>query len=123
MSCTTPTSTRSRNPMNRRELLSALAMLGGTPAALSVRSASAQQVAAEAVVAPGVASGDPLSDRVILWTRVTPQRLTGQIDGQWRIASDERMQRVIQRGRFRTDAARDFTVKIDATGLKPGETY
>jgi alkaline phosphatase D len=108
--------------MNRRELLTALAMLGSAPA-FSIRTASAQSVRTDAVFAHGVASGDPLSDRVILWTRVTPPRSANVIDGQWRIASDERMQRVVQRGRFRTDAMRDFTVKIDASGLEPGETY
>jgi alkaline phosphatase D len=45
------------------------------------------------------------------------------IEGRWRIATDERMQRVIQRGRFTTSALKDFTVKIDARGLQPGETY
>lgn len=108
--------------MNRRELVTALTMLGCTPAGL-LRSAHAQQLDTDAVFAHGVASGDPLSDRVILWTRITPQRLGDTVEVQWRIASDERMQRVLQRGRLRSDAMRDFTVKVDAKGLRPGETY
>ncbi|MDO6575476.1 PhoD-like phosphatase N-terminal domain-containing protein, partial [Staphylococcus pasteuri_A] len=35
----------------------------------------------------GVASGDPLADAVILWTRVTPAR-TGNIKVAWEIATD-----------------------------------
>jgi alkaline phosphatase D len=108
--------------MNRRELVTALAMLGCTPGGL-LRSAHAAQLDTDTVFAHGVASGDPLSDRVILWTRVNPQRLGDTVEVQWRIGSDERMQRVLQRGRVRTDAMRDFTVKVDAQGLRPGETY
>jgi phosphodiesterase/alkaline phosphatase D-like protein len=35
----------------------------------------------------GVASGDPMSDRVIIWTRVTPDSLwTGPVVVSWRVA-------------------------------------
>ena len=72
----------------------------------------------------GVASGDPLRDRVILWTRVTPA--TGRqriVDVEWMVARDARMSRVVGRGSTRTSAARDYTVKIDAGELEPGATY
>ncbi len=98
-------------------------MLGLTPAGLRAGRAEAMENDVRLVFAHGVASGDPLSDRVILWTRITPQRMQETIEGQWRVATDEKMQRVIQRGRFATDVMRDFTVKIDARGLKPGQTY
>ena len=36
----------------------------------------------------GVASGDPLRDRVIIWTRVTPQDSVPSIDVQWQVSTD-----------------------------------
>lgn len=71
----------------------------------------------------GVSSGDPLHDRVILWTRVTPKQWTDEVQGRWYVATDSRMKRVCCSGRFATDITRDFTVKIDAQGLDAGRTY
>ena len=72
----------------------------------------------------GVASGDPLPDAVILWTRVTrDDEGTGPIDVDWEIARDTTLGAVVARGTFTTNAARDYTVKVDATGLEPGTTY
>lgn len=71
----------------------------------------------------GVASGDPLTDRVILWTRVTPAGLGGAVDVDWRIAADPALTQVVARGSARTTADRDFTVKVDAGGLQPGRPY
>ena len=74
----------------------------------------------------GVASGDPLPDRVILWTRVTPpptRSATGPIQVRWQLADDERLASVVASGTTEASAARDFTVKVDAGGLRPGQTY
>ena len=71
----------------------------------------------------GVASGDPLTDRVILWTRVTPDHPFSIIPVECEVASDPNMRRVVRQYRDWTSAARDFTVKIDAYGLNPGQTY
>ncbi|MBI2188583.1 MAG: alkaline phosphatase D family protein [Acidobacteria bacterium] len=71
----------------------------------------------------GVASGDPLTDRVILWTRVTPLDTRAAVDVEWRIATDPVLTQVIARGTARTTADRDFTVKVDAGGLRPGRPY
>ncbi|MET0214500.1 MAG: alkaline phosphatase D family protein, partial [Vicinamibacterales bacterium] len=73
-----------------------------------------------------VASGDPLTDRVILWTRVTPP--AGHSDSRplevrWRVASDEKMSSIVARGTAQAAAERDFTVKVDAGSLQPGATY
>lgn len=69
----------------------------------------------------GVASGDPLSDAVIIWTRVTTADPTAVI--AWRIASDTGMTNVLQQGTASTDATRDYCVKIDVRGLSPNTTY
>ena len=72
----------------------------------------------------GVASGDPLTDRVILWTRVTPAAAaSAPVSVRWRIADDERLTRVVAQGTAVARAERDFTVKMDAAGLRPGATY
>lgn len=72
----------------------------------------------------GVASGDPLQDRVILWTRVTPvDPASGPMRVDWEIASDPGFRHVVKRGDLTADAARDFTAKVDVTGLKPGSVY
>jgi alkaline phosphatase D len=70
----------------------------------------------------GVASGDPLHNRVILWTRVTP-RHHGTVQVECNVATDRNMRRVVHRLRASASPDRDFTVKIDAYGLLPGETY
>lgn len=70
----------------------------------------------------GIASGDPLQDRVIIWTRVTPEK-NGTIQGTWTVATDTGMVAVVSSGEFTTDSTRDYTVKIDVTGLKPNTTY
>ncbi len=72
----------------------------------------------------GVASGDPLSDRVILWTRITPDNgvTTPQIV-EWYIAEDTNFTVNAQSGVLITDASKDFTVKVDPTGLTPNTTY
>jgi alkaline phosphatase D len=70
----------------------------------------------------GVASGDPLTDRVILWTRVTPDN-EGPIEVAWRIATDTALANVVNSGIVTTDQSKDYTVKVDATGLQPGTTY
>ena len=69
----------------------------------------------------GVASGDPLPDRVIIWTRVTVPDPSASVD--WRMATDTGMTNVVQTGSATTDATRDFTVKVDVVGLQPNTTY
>jgi alkaline phosphatase D len=70
----------------------------------------------------GVASGDPLSDAVLLWTRITPAG-SGTVMVDFVVASDPQMTTVIKSGRVSTDASRDYTVKVDADGLRPNTTY
>jgi len=70
----------------------------------------------------GVASGDPLTDRVILWTRVTAPG-AGDLEVGWTVAEDSGFTKTAASGTARTGAASDFTVKVDATGLQPGRTY
>jgi len=70
----------------------------------------------------GVASGDPLPDRVIIWTRVTPTRQKS-VEVEWTVSTSANMSKPLKKGITQTDSTRDYTVKIDVTGLSPNTTY
>lgn len=78
----------------------------------------------------GVASGDPLPDGVLLWTRVTPTAEARPGSGrgpdtvvEWQVATDARFADVVARGRVTATAATDHTVKADVRGLRPATRY
>ena len=86
--------------------------------------------AAGPVFRHGVASGDPLGDAVVLWTRVTPDDAATPGSGRgapvevaWEVAADDTFRQVVKAGSFRTDASRDHTVLVDVTGLTPYTRY
>jgi alkaline phosphatase D len=87
-------------------------------------SASAAEVE-NGLFSHGVASGDPLKDKVIIWTRLSQATTTGTgpIQVDWMVATDAALTRIAKRGRATTNAARDYTVKVDVTGLRSGQTY
>ncbi|QDF66152.1 alkaline phosphatase [Shewanella sp. SNU WT4] len=70
----------------------------------------------------GVASGDPTSSAVILWTRVTPER-AGDVQVSWQVATDKGFTQLVHQGSTLTNDKRDYTVKIDAQGLEAGREY
>ncbi|ENX20756.1 hypothetical protein F892_02781 [Acinetobacter vivianii] len=71
----------------------------------------------------GVASGDPLKDRVILWTRLTPNDSSARLQVTWQIALDDQFKQIVKTDKVTTAASQDFTVKVDATGLIPDQSY
>lgn len=75
----------------------------------------------------GVASGDPLGDRVILWTRVSPvdvlERAAGEIPVSLVVATDPELTQVVGRQVVTAGLASDFCVKVDAQGLQPNRWY
>ncbi len=71
----------------------------------------------------GVASGDPLAKRVIIWTRRTPDTDQPSYELGWQMATDPEMQNVVRQGLVDATATRDFTVKVDVAGLQPATTY
>ncbi|MDB5749820.1 MAG: Alkaline phosphatase [Ramlibacter sp.] len=77
---------------------------------------------AEGVFMHGVASGDPLADRVILWTHVSAAA-PGVLSLQWELALDRNFGVRVSDGTASTGPDQDYTVKIDVTGLEPGTTY
>ncbi|HPF45714.1 MAG: alkaline phosphatase D family protein [Alphaproteobacteria bacterium] len=72
-----------------------------------------------------VASGDPLQDRVVIWTRTEPvdAMFIGDVDGEWEVSSSQEFNKIAKKGTFSTNADQDFTVKVDVTGLEAGQNY
>ncbi|WP_299331106.1 PhoD-like phosphatase N-terminal domain-containing protein [uncultured Psychrobacter sp.] len=72
-----------------------------------------------------MASGDPLHDKVILWTRITNDGsiTAASIPVGYVVATDPELQNVIARGKSRTTAETDFTVKVDPKLPEPNTTY
>jgi alkaline phosphatase D len=70
----------------------------------------------------GLASGDPLSQAVIIWTRVTPE-FHQPVDVFWEMYTDAALKNLVQSGKTTTNADRDYTVKVDVKGLQPGKDY
>ncbi len=78
----------------------------------------------------GVASGDPLPDRVIIWTRVNPSAtatpgsgMGSPVRGIWEVSRNPAFTQRVATGRFVTNAATDHTVKIDVASLSPATDY
>jgi alkaline phosphatase D len=112
-------------PITRREFIQT-ATASATAIPLAIRAQQSAGDSASRVFRHGVASGDPLTDRVMLWTRVTPpaaRSATAPIDVSWQIASDEALTQIVGRGTAATAEERDYTVKVDAGGLRPGRIY
>lgn len=144
-------------PPSRREFLSSLTALGAAstlPGALSgcgvsqpADGESAQTPPAApspqppggfdfpqvtpAPFAHGVASGDPLADRVIIWTRITEATPSATIiPVDWAVGTGfddsgdtPMVTGIVRAGRQDTRAERDWTTKVDVTGLNAGTTY
>jgi len=107
---------------SRREFLGTAALAGLAPIAGRLPVTARQD---RRVFLHGVASGDPLREAVILWTRATPPErdpLT-PIAVSCEIARDEGFRQIVGRAMQMATPSHDFTVKIDALGLDPGTTY
>lgn len=111
--------------INRRKILKAIP----TGAAIAVAGTSDNIAKAQSIIPVrfnhGVASGDPLQKKVIIWTRVTPKNKNydGDIIVNWQISENDDFSNIANQGSFITNQQRDFTVKEDVTGLAPGKNY
>ncbi|XOV94332.1 MAG: alkaline phosphatase D family protein [Bacteroidota bacterium] len=82
-----------------------------------------QSLPESSVFKHGVASGDPLNDRIIIWTRVTPVDPNAPVEVDWEFATDAAFNSILKYGKYTTVSDRDFTVKVDVSGLNPGTKY
>jgi len=77
----------------------------------------------------GVASGDPLADGVVLWTRLAPEPLTGggmgttPVDVEWLVARDDAMKAVIRSGTVSALPELAHSVHVEVGGLDPDRVY
>ena len=109
--------------IDRRRAL-ALFGLGGAGAASEAMAATPKApFAGRAAFLHGAASGDPLDDRVVLWTRITAEATTAPMALRWEVATDPAFKAIVRQGQVTAVAARDYTAKVDVTGLKPATDY
>jgi alkaline phosphatase D len=71
----------------------------------------------------GVASGDPLTDRIILWTHAKYQTGSDPVNLIYQVANDTAFSSIVSSGQVTSGAETGFTVKVDALGLSAGKTY
>jgi alkaline phosphatase D len=77
----------------------------------------------------GVASGDPLPNGVVLWTRLAPDPLNGggmppnPFIVKWEVASDDQMRKVVRQGWVYARPEFGHSVHVEAHGLKPARWY
>ena len=96
-----------------------LAACGGGDAVVPLAAAPATPAA----FAFGVASGDPVADRVILWSHAKVPNSTADVNLTWQVASDASFTNIVRTGTVTTTEASSFTAKVDATGLVAGASY
>ncbi|MBY9067234.1 alkaline phosphatase D family protein [Hyphomonas sp. WL0036] len=114
---------RPKSPLNsgisRREALlglgSGFTLLGGCRT-------TRQAPTVDAEFTSGVASGDPTSNSVVIWTRAYAPEV-GSVPVAFEVAEDAGFEKIVRRGTALTSAARDYTVKVDVESLKPGQQY
>ncbi|MFD7403457.1 alkaline phosphatase D family protein [Streptomyces sp. NPDC059866] len=78
----------------------------------------------------GVASGDPLPDSVLLWTRLAPSPYESgsglpaeRVEVRWELALDEGFRRVVRRGKATAHPEFNHTVHVEVDDLAPGRVY
>jgi alkaline phosphatase D len=103
---------------------------GGTDPSTSTAPPAAPTTTGEPVVASdpftlGVASGDPLPDAVVLWTRLLPAGglPAADVDVEWEVATDAELTDVVASGSAPAVAALGHSVHVDVTGLEPDTEY
>ncbi|XUM00633.1 alkaline phosphatase D family protein [Streptomyces venezuelae ATCC 10712] len=116
-------------PTRRSVVKAAAATAAVAPVLLGAASPALADTGAPAFL-HGVASGDPLPDGVLLWTRVTPtpeavpgSGLGPDVQVGWELAEDRSFARVVASGTTTASAASDHTVKADVRGLRPATAY
>lgn len=111
--------------VNRREFFRSAAILGVSHPVLQAFTSKQNPFL------HGIASGDPLSDSVILWTRISPllpgqhahQKPDNRIHYRWLISRSSNLLDPVATGYGSTDSRCDYTVKVDVKNLQPDTTY
>ncbi|MFJ6484873.1 alkaline phosphatase D family protein [Streptomyces sp. NPDC091682] len=124
------TSSQSAATPRRRTVVLAAAATAALAPLTSLGASAAHAAGTAPAFLHGVASGDPLPDGVLLWTRVTPtpEAVPGSGLGpatqvNWEVAADKGFTRIVGSGTVTASAATDHTVKVDVRGLQPQTPY
>ncbi|MGV4885338.1 alkaline phosphatase D family protein [Streptomyces viridosporus] len=119
-------------PDRRRVLTAGAAVLGAATAGqlwLPATARAVEKPLPDGVFSLGVASGDPLADGIVLWTRLAPDPLNGggmpdrTVPVEWQLATDAGFKGIVRRGTARARPAYGHSVHVDVRGLRPGTTY
>jgi alkaline phosphatase D len=117
--------------MSRRDLLKLASSLGAAALAPSIltRRVMAKPIFDAYPFALGVASGDPVPDGVVLWTRLAPKPLEGggmpmvNVEVDWEVARDGRFTSIVQQGTSIARPELGHSVHVEVAGLEPGRDY
>lgn len=107
----------------RRHFLVTTASASAAAVVASSLAACGGSDASPSVFSYGVASGDPLADRVILWTHAKIPGSSNSVGLTWQVASDSTFATVLKTGRLAATEETGFTAKVDVTGLTAGSSY
>ena len=116
--------TTNLNPRARRDFIIKFASVSGSLAGVSLLSACGGSTDnAMLQFNYGVASGDPLADRVILWTHAKYEGLKDSVVLTYQVATDASFATIVSTGTATASESAGFTAKADATGLTAGRDY
>lgn len=120
--------------MDRRKFISTGAIASGSVGALgtlagcetTAPTTTQAGINNEVAFAHGVASGDPLADRVILWTRVThnaSNTARAAVAVDWWVSKNRSGKNPVSSGSVNAVSTHDYCVKVDAYGLQANTRY
>ena len=116
--------TTNLNPRARRDFIIKFASVSGSLAGVSLLSACGGSTDnAMLQFNYGVASGDPLADRVILWTHAKYEGLKDSVVLTYQVATDASFATIVSTGTATASESAGFTAKADATGVTAGRDY
>ncbi|MBO0493497.1 alkaline phosphatase D family protein [Pseudomonas sp. Marseille-Q1929] len=112
---------------DRRRILTGLAV----GSAFAILSPFARSAGVDYPFTLGVASGDPLPDGFVIWTRLAPMfnaadgggGLSRAVPVRWRVASDAAMTRIVRQGEVMASARFAHSVHVEVAGLEAGRPY
>jgi phosphodiesterase/alkaline phosphatase D-like protein len=102
------------NQLDRRQLLVALAAAGALPGCAN----STPAVPVSGAFRHGVASGDPGTESIVLWTRISG--VAAPVSLTWEVSAEPSFETVLLRGEADTSSEADYTVKVVAGPLPAG---
>ena len=110
-------------PSSRRQFVIRLASLATVASSGMALSACMGDGGEPPVFSYGVCSGDPLADRVMLWTHAQVPNSSEDVPLTYEVATDASFATLVSSGSTLASAASGHTAKADATGLAAGKDY